>query len=146
MNSMTGFGSASQRDRRVDLEVEIRSVNHRYLTLKQNLPEELERYEAEVEQLVRGRLARGSVTLRVSLKSSDPATPVLPDTRTLKAYVKRLREMQASLGLKGELQMDDLLAIPALWSSARAAAPGEDLWPRTKKLVAKALDQLVATR
>ena len=146
MNSMTGFGSASQRDRRIDLEVEIRSVNHRYLTLKQNLPEELERYEAEVEQLVRARLARGSVTLRVSLKSSDPTAPVLPDPRTLKAYVKRLRELQKELGLKGELEMEDLLAIPALWSNARAAAPGDDLWPRTKKLIGKALDQLVATR
>jgi len=146
MNSMTGFGSASQRDRRIDLEVEIRSVNHRYLTLKQNLPEELERYEGEVDQLVRARLARGSATLRVSLKSADPAAPVLPDTRTLKAYVKRLREIQKELGLKGDLEIEDLLAIPALWSNSRAAAPADDLWPRTKKLVGKALDALVASR
>jgi uncharacterized protein (TIGR00255 family) len=143
---MTGFGSASQRDRRLDLEVEIRSVNHRYLTLKQNLPEELQRYEGEIEQLVRGRLARGSVSLRISLKSSDPSAPVLPDVRTLKAYAKRLREIQKDLGLKGDLEMEDLLAIPALWSNARAAEPAEDLWPRAKRLVAKALDALVATR
>ncbi len=146
MKSMTGFGSAAGRDRRVHLEVEIRSVNHRYLALKQSLPEELERHEAEIEQHVRSRLARGSVTLRVSLKSADPSAPVLPDARTLKAYARRLREVQQDLGLKGELALEDLLAIPALWSGASAAEPAGDLWPRTKKLIGKALDALVAAR
>jgi uncharacterized protein (TIGR00255 family) len=146
MNSMTGFGSASQRDRRLDLDVEIRSVNHRYLTIKLNLPEGLGRYEAEIDQMVRARLSRGSVTLKVSLKSSDPAALVLPDVRVLKATVKRLREIQKELRLEGEIEMEDVLAIPSLWSAAQAAEAEGDLWPRAKKLVAKALDALVATR
>src|SRR5436190_1355826 len=47
MNSMTGFGSASQRDRRMDIDVEVRSVNHRFLTIKQSLPDPLGRVEGE---------------------------------------------------------------------------------------------------
>ena len=145
MNSMTGFGSASLRDRRMDIDVEVRSVNHRFLTIKLSVPDALSRHESEIEQLVRGRLGRGSVTVSVSVKSPRSAEPSLPDLKTFKAYAKQLKDVQKALGLKGEIRMEDLLAIPSLWSNG-AAEPDEDLWPKVKKLLPKALDQLVATR
>jgi uncharacterized protein (TIGR00255 family) len=145
MNSMTGFGSASLRDRRMDIDVEVRSVNHRFLTLKQSLPDSLARYEGEIEQMVRGRLGRGSVTVTVSVKSARDAEPALPDLKTFKAYAKQLRDIQKALGLKGEITMEDLLAIPQLWSNG-SGEDAEDLWPKVKKLLPKALDELVAAR
>ena len=145
MNSMTGFGSASLRDRRMDIDVEVRSVNHRFLTLKQSMPDSLARYEGEIEQLVRGKLGRGSVTVSVSVKTPRDTEPTLPDLKTFKAYAKQLRDIQKALGLKGEITMEDLLAIPSLWSNG-SAEPSEDLWAKVKKLLPKALDQLVASR
>jgi uncharacterized protein (TIGR00255 family) len=145
MNSMTGFGSASLRDRRMDIDVEVRSVNHRFLTVKLSVPDALSRHESEIEQMVRGRLGRGSVTVSVSVKNPRAAEPTLPDLKTFKAYAKQLRDVQKALGLKGDIEIVDLLAIPALWSNG-AAEPDDDLWPKVKKLLPKALDQLVATR
>jgi len=145
MNSMTGFGSASLRDGRMDIEVEVRSVNHRFLTLKQGLPDGLGRYEGEIEQLVRARLGRGSVTVTVTVRTARDSEAKLPDVKTFKTYAKKLQEIQKALGLKGEVRIEDLLAIPSLWSNG-SAEPAEDLWPKVKKLLPKALDQLVATR
>ena len=145
MNSMTGFGSASQRDRRMDIDVEVRSVNHRFLTLKQSLPDSLVRYEGEIEQMVRARLGRGSVTVSVSVKTPRDREPLLPDLTTFKAYAKQLRDVQKALGLKGEIRMEDLLAVPSLWSNG-ASESSEELWPKVKKLLPKALDQLVESR
>jgi len=142
---MTGFGSASLRDRRMDIDVEVRSVNHRFLTIKLSVPDALSRHESEIEQTVRGRLGRGSVTVSVSVKSPRGAEPTLPDLKTFKAYAKQLRGVQKALGLKGDLEIVDLLAIPALWSNG-SAEPDEDLWPKVKKLLPKALDQLVEAR
>ena len=146
MNSMTGFGSASQRDRRFDVDVEVRSVNHRFLVLKQSLPEEFSRYEGELERIVRDRLGRGSLSLSVSVKTSEEAGPSLPDLKVLKETAKRLREVQKALGLKGELDLDDLLSVPTLWSNGRGQLPADELYPRLKKLVEKSLDALEATR
>ena len=145
MNSMTGFGSASLRDRRMDIDVEVRSVNHRFLTIKQSLPDGLARAESEIEQMVRSRLGRGSVSVSISVKSPRDAEPALPDLKTFKAYAKQLRDIQKALGLKGEITMEDLLAIPSLWSNG-TGEQSEDLWPKVKKLLAKALDQLVEAR
>ncbi|RPH48505.1 MAG: hypothetical protein EHM91_04215, partial [Planctomycetota bacterium] len=113
MNSMTGFGSASLRDRRMDIDVEVRSVNHRFLTIKQSMPDTLARAESEIGQMVRSRVGRGSVSVNVSVKSPRDAEPSLPDLKTFKAYAKQLRDIQKALGLKGEITMEDLLAIPA---------------------------------
>ena len=145
MNSMTGFGSASQRDRRLDIDVEVRSVNHRFLTIKQSLPDALARLENEIEQMIRGKLGRGSVNVSVSVKSTREEGPALPDLKTFKAAAKQLREIQKALGLKGEITMEDLLAIPSLWNNG-VSEPAEELWPKVKKLLVKALDQLVETR
>ncbi len=146
MNSMTGFGRAASRDRAFDIEVEIRSVNHRFLSLKQNLPEGLSRCEGEVEQMVRGALARGSVSLSVTVKSAGEDRPRLPDLKLFKEYAKRLREVQKALKLKGDLEFEDLLAVPTLWSSANAEEPGPEIWPRAKKLLGEALADLTACR
>jgi uncharacterized protein (TIGR00255 family) len=145
MNSMTGFGSASLRERRMDIDVEVRSVNHRFLTIKLSVPDSLSRHESEIEQLVRARLGRGSVTVNVSVKAPREAETSLPDLKTFKAYAKQLRSIQKALGLEGEIRMEDLLAVPSLWSNG-VVESDEELWPRVKKLLPKALDQLVETR
>jgi uncharacterized protein (TIGR00255 family) len=129
----------------MDIDVEVRSVNHRFLTIKQSLPDGLARADGEIEQMVRSRLGRGSVSVSVSVKSPRDAEPSLPDLKTFKAYAKQLRDIQKALGLKGEITMEDLLAIPSLWNNG-LSEPSEEVWPKAKKLLAKALDQLVETR
>ena len=146
MNSMTGFGSASRRDRRFDVEVEVKSVNHRFLVLKQNLPDEFARYEGELERVVRERLRRGSVTLRLAVKGATEEGPALPDLKVLKETAKRLREAQKALGLKGELELKSLLALPSLWANMNGRLPAEELLPRVKRVLEEALDALEATR
>ena len=146
MNSMTGFGSASHRDRKLDLEVEVRSVNHRFFTLKQSLPEALSRREADVDRMARDRVGRGSMSMTVSAKRARSTAPTLPDLRRLKETFHGLRKARRALGMKGDVEFADLLAIPGLWSNDRSSEPKADLWPKARKLVATALDALVATR
>ena len=146
MNSMTGFGSASQRDRRFEVEVEARSVNHRFLVLKQSLPDEFARHEGELERIVRDRLGRGSVTVRLSVKAAAEEGPSLPDVKLLKETAKRLRDVQKAVGIKGDLSLEDLLLVPSLWSNANGRLPADELLPRVKKALEKALDALEATR
>lgn len=145
MNSMTGYGRASRRDRRLDIEVEVRSVNHRFLALKQALPEGLSRHEAEIEREVRSRLSRGSLSLTVSVRSAEEARPALPDLPTLRACHRGLERARRALGLPGPVEMRDLLAVPTLWTAPPPESAG-DLWPRVRPLLGRALAALAAAR
>jgi uncharacterized protein (TIGR00255 family) len=145
MNSMTGYGRASRRDRKFDIEVEVRSVNHRFLALKQNLPDGLSRHEAEIDQAVRARLERGSLNLTVSIKAGGGSRPVLPDLKALRDCHLGLERARKALRLPGAVEMRDLLAVPSLWSVPGAAA-ASDFWPQVRPLVDEALDALAAAR
>jgi len=147
VNSMTGFGRASKRDRRFDIDVEARSVNHRFLSLKVSLPEGLSRYEGDVDQAIRRRLARGSVTLSVSLQSAQDELPSLPAPARVKQVYQSLDAMRRSLGLKGEIPFDTVLSVPGLFNSGNHVNErNEKAWPIAKKLIDQALDALIAMR
>src|SRR5437773_11613453 len=97
MNSMTGFGRASKRDRKIDIEIEARSVNHRFLNIKVSLPEALSRFEGEVEKAIRRRVARGSVTFNGTVKLLDMDGEHLPDTAKVREYYRRLEPIRKGL-------------------------------------------------
>ncbi len=146
MNSMTGFGRAARAGRDFDVEVEAKSVNHRFLSVKVSLPSELSRYEADVDRLVRGALGRGSVGVSVTLRRRAGDRLSLPDPARLKAAYKGLDKVRRDLGLKEPLRFEAVAALPQVWESPGDEAPAEKVWAVAGKLVDKALADLVKMR
>src|SRR3989337_2905876 len=88
--SMTGFASATRELATAALNVELRSVNHRYLDLQFRLPEELRALEPGLRELLVARLQRGKVECRIGLtalphaqKAFDLNPEVLKQLRVL---------------------------------------------------------------
>jgi uncharacterized protein (TIGR00255 family) len=147
MNSMTGFGRASGRGRRLDIDVEARSVNHRFLSVKVSLPEELSRYEGDVDRLVRSRMSRGSVNIAVTMKKTGPDPALTPDARQIRDFYKRLDAIRKSLKIKEPVPFQAVLSAPPVWASPASAS--NDIartWGDVKKLVDKAIADLVRRR
>jgi len=69
LNSMTGFGRVEAQAPDGRLEIEIRSVNHRYLDLQFRLPEGFRAFEQELRQLVAASVKRGKVDAIVAFSS-----------------------------------------------------------------------------
>ena len=63
MRSMTGYGRGRCEVAGRRLVVEVRSVNHRFLEIKQRLPWANAEIEQRMAQAVRGRLDRGAVSV-----------------------------------------------------------------------------------
>ena len=66
MNSMTGFGRGEAEQNGHSFNVEIKSVNHRYLETNIRIPHALSTLEAEVRKTIKERLTRGKVDVFVS--------------------------------------------------------------------------------
>ncbi len=147
MNSMTGFGRASGRGRGFDIDVEARSVNHRFLSVKVSLPEDLSRYEGEIDRVVRSRMARGSVNVAVTLKRLGPDPALRPDPRQIRDFYRRLESIRKSLKIKEPVPFQAVLTAPPVW--AAPAAMTDDAgrsWAAVKRLVDRALGNLVRGR
>ena len=93
--SMTGFASATRELASAALNVELRSVNHRYLDLQFRLPEDLRALEPGLRELIVAKLQRGKVECRVGLNalpSAQKSFELNPEVmKQLRALSEKLR-------------------------------------------------------
>lgn len=68
MKSMTGFGKATTENEYYQLDVEIKSVNQRFLDLQFRLPKEANPYELVMRQIIKETLQRGRVEIYINMK------------------------------------------------------------------------------
>ena len=111
---MTGFGAAEGRVRDFRVAVEIRSVNHRFFNPSIKLPGAFSRWEAEVRELLRQRVARGHVTLSARI-GRDAEGRALVDEARFAGYVDQLRSLQQRHALGGEIDVGTVLRMPDIF-------------------------------
>lgn len=70
---MTGFGRIEARAPDGQLEIELRSVNHRYLDLQFRLPEGFRSFEPDLRRLISDSIKRGKVDATVTFKGDPDA-------------------------------------------------------------------------
>ena len=140
MKSMTGFGQAAWQGEGCRITAEIRSVNQRFLEARLNLPREYMPWEGELRQLVQAAVARGKVDVnitRAGALASDFAVEV--NTPLARACVDGWRQLQAALGLAGEVDLQFLLGRPDLVRIVeRRGEPGNEL-QRVQQVLRRAL-------
>jgi uncharacterized protein (TIGR00255 family) len=73
INSMTGYASQERSTANGVLQIELRSVNQRYLELQLKLDECFRAFEPQVRDMLKAKLGRGKVECRVSLAKSATA-------------------------------------------------------------------------
>lgn len=61
MKSMTGFGKATGQNDRYHVDIELKSVNQRFLDINLRMPKEVNPYEMAIRQVIKDALYRGRV-------------------------------------------------------------------------------------
>lgn len=101
IKSMTGFGIAEAQNDNITVEVEIKTLNSKFLDLSLKLPKVLNAKEIEVRNLITQKLIRGkaSVSINVSKKNKQLALPNI-DHDLFAAYLEKLSELEELNGRK----------------------------------------------
>jgi len=148
MKSMTGYGWGETSRNGWKITVELSSVNRKQSEIAVNLPRELEVLEAQLRDEINQRIARGRVTVRVSLHASDAVSAgrVRVNVPLAKAYARQLRELARQLKLADNLSLDHLVRAPGVLESEEETADAEDFWPAVQAALLPALGTMVAMR
>jgi uncharacterized protein (TIGR00255 family) len=125
IRSMTGFGTADGRVGHARVTVEVRTVNHRFFSPSLKLPAPLARWESDVRELLRQRIARGHVTLHARHeREADAGREGLQiDEARFAGYVGQLRALAARHGLADTLDVATVLRLPDVMAAAVADDP-----------------------
>jgi uncharacterized protein (TIGR00255 family) len=142
---MTGRGAARVDGREGRVEAVVSTLNRRGFEAVISLPDALAGREADVERLLRSRIARGSVVCKVSIVPSAGEAACTPDAEAAAKAVGQVRKLAEALGLRDDLTATSLLGLPGVFAPAETAA--EDVWAeKTLFAVAQALDALGEAR
>jgi len=113
MKSMTGYGKAKYLANDIELEVEIKTINGRYLDLKIISPRELNFFDHSIRRKIAHSLYRGTVEIRVSYTDHrEPAVRL--DTSKLSKYHEVVKSAQSFLGLDEPVPLQFLLSEPGV--------------------------------
>ncbi|MBM7687356.1 YicC family protein [Enterococcus ureilyticus] len=70
MKSMTGFGKETFLNDTYQIDVEIKSVNQRFLDIQLRMPKEINPYEMAIRQLMKETLQRGRIEAYINIKQT----------------------------------------------------------------------------
>jgi uncharacterized protein (TIGR00255 family) len=116
ISSMTGFGSAEGKVGNAGVSVEIRTVNHRFFNPSIKLPGTFSKWEGDVRELLRHRIARGHVALTARVEREIGRGAGINEQRFAE-YVTILRELQTRHGLSENLDAGMIIGLPDVVTS-----------------------------
>ncbi len=142
---MTGYATAAADLPQGSLQVELRSVNSRFLDLQFRIPEELRALEPVLRELVQARVSRGKVDCRVQWASQHAGERRVALDGAALAGLKRLSdEVRASFPDARALGVGDVLRWPGVVAEDRVDE--ERLRAAAADAARRAVDELCASR
>lgn len=147
--SMTGYAStatalASGTLGEIQLSVEIRSVNSRFLDVSFRLPDELRQNEPALRALVTANIKRGKVEIRAALENSLQNLPAKPSTAILEQLQTIEKDIQTTLKDARSLSVADVLRLSG--STANTFKNNTETAQSVLNLTQTAVQDLLASR
>lgn len=140
--SMTGYAStatalATGALGEIQLSVEIRSVNSRFLDMSFRLPDELRQAEPALRTLMTAHIKRGKVEIRAALENSQQNLPAKPSVSMLVQLQKIQKDIQFTLKDAPGLSVADVLRLSGLQGNSieNSAETTESLLSLTQTVV-----------
>lgn len=117
IKSMTGYGSAKGTAEGLEISVELKSVNNRYLDTSVRLPRSFLFAEDAVKSSVQSHISRGKVDVFVTVDSSSADNmTVKVNEPLLKGYIEALQHISGTFSLENDITTLSVSRFPDVLS------------------------------
>ena len=147
IKSMTGYGGAKGSVEGLEIAVELKSVNNRYLDCSVRLPRNFLFAEDTVKQAVSAGVSRGKVDVFVSAQASqDSGTVVSVNEELTRGYRDAVARIAETLGLESGLNAFSLARFPDVLTVERRELDKDKAAAALSEITAKAVEEFNAMR
>lgn len=145
--SMTGFGRAEKITDEYRIQVEFKSVNHRYLDLSIKMPHKFNCHEAAIRQLIKRYIERGKTDLYITFDDYSEAGKKLVYNRDIAAeYMEHFRQMSEDFGIRNDISASVLGRFPEVLVMEEESEDEERLWEILEPVMTEAVLKFRASR
>ncbi len=143
--SMTGYAVKTRDIERGTLQLELKSVNSRYLDFHFRVSEELRALEMPLRELLTQRLSRGKIECRLSFNAGTARAEQLQLNAELLAALNALGEqVRAQMPSAAPLSVNEVLRWPGMFGEQ--SVDFSALGPTVLALAREVIDEFTATR
>jgi len=143
--SMTGYATVTKEAPYGSLNLELRSVNHRYLNIQFRLPDKFRSLEPTMRELMAARLNRGKVDCYLSFSQQSGTEDMQQlNSDLLQRLLELNHTVRTALPDAHNLGVADILRWPGILKTD--VLPTEDLCNLCKELLLTALDEFTTAR
>ncbi len=147
IKSMTGYGSAKGTVEGLDIHVELKSVNNRYLDCSVRLPRSFLFAEDMVKSLVQKHISRGKVDVFLNVDSSAAGDmTVRVNEGLLKGYVEAIGHIAEEYGLTNDISALSVARFPDVLTVEKRDLDAEAISAGMEKIVESALQDFDSMR
>ena len=115
---MTGYGKTLSASENMDIAVEIKSVNSRYLDFSPKIPRVLNAFDSELSKLIKLTCIRGRVTLMCSIVyHENKNSGITLNFDKIREYIKVAEQIQVELNSKVPVTVDQLMKSQDIYIS-----------------------------
>ena len=113
IKSMTGYGKSNITKNLREYQVEIKSVNHRYLDISVKMPRSLSYLEEEIKKIISAKLSRGKVDVFITFNNNSlEGRDIKINTEIARMYIKELKELAESEGIIADIPVTEISKLP----------------------------------
>mgnify|MGYP005810673679 FL=1 len=113
IKSMTGYGRATLSENSREYQVEIKSVNHRYLDVSVKMPRALSYLEEAVKKEISTKVKRGKIDVFITFENnSTQGRDIKINTELAHLYIKELKELAEKEGILSNIEVTEISKFP----------------------------------
>ncbi len=117
IKSMTGYGKASLSIENREYQIEIKSVNHRYLDMNIKMPRTISYLEEEVKKTIMTYVKRGKVDVFITFENnSTEGRKIQINKEIASVYIKELRKLAEEENILANIEVTEISKYPDVLS------------------------------
>lgn len=146
IKSMTGYGKANVSQDKREYQVEIKSVNHRYLDISVKMPRTLSYLEEDVKKVIGAKVKRGKIDVFITFENnSSEGKEIKINTEIAKIYIEELKKLAKQEGILANIEVTEISKFPDVLSIQNNEEE-ETIKLELLEAVSQATDKLVQMR
>lgn len=113
IKSMTGYGRANTSKNDREYQIEMKSVNHRYLDINVKMPRQLSYLEDVIKKQVSSRVKRGKIDIFITFNNNSLEGRTIKINRELAhAYIEELKKLSKNEDILSDIQVTEISKYP----------------------------------
>ena len=147
MKSMTGFGSSSLELEDCSIDIEIKSVNNRYLDFNFSMPSYLNFMLEDMKSLIKNKLKRGRVDVYIKIKKYQLSVDSVDINYELAQKIKeKLDSLNQKLDMRSDISVRDLVKYDDVMTFTYKDLDNEFLHDNILKVLDEAVNKIYSMR